>query len=849
MKIWGSITELVKVVFRSGGRETKLDSATQSGSQTDVTFRLPNLVDNSGSPVVATLVEKDLAQVLTNKTIDGDLNTIQDIGVASLKTVLGDANEALVRDASGVVTSAKITNDNVDAAAGIVDTKLATISTAGKVANGATTATNLNTASAIVARDGSNNFSAGTITANITGNVSGTAANVTGIVAKANGGTGADNTNVTFPSTGTLATLAGTETLLNKTTVSSTGLVTGALTLPAGTEAQRPAPTAGMVRYNTDSSAFEGYASGAWSGIGGGGTIDRVTTGSAHGFVVGDLLYLNGATYTKAIATAANTAEVVGMVSRFVSSLIFEITLSGEVSGLTGLTAGDVYFLSAATTGLATNVEPSVIGQVSVPIGVASTTTTMYVAPKRGVVLGGTNARTQLNLASSSPTAIFNAASPSLYTAGELTGWVQLGTSQKFYFRAPFAQNGGSTDWNISPSYVGDTPPAGFSITMANTGVVTMTCPTFTGTGLVNYALNAPAVGATFPLTITSDRILFQTTTPLFFVKANSNIPAWTKTGDFSVSTGQSIAVDNGGLILNIGSSTPVTMVDAATTGRDYYIYLRVDGTLGAYLDTTTAPVGGRLLGGFHYAPGSNAAAEAGGNTTPQINQYSFWDIKWKPSCLDPRGMTLVNNTFWSDIYLTGANAYNASGVSSSKYNVTIADEGSRPFIPAEFGGNGSTRYGNCNWWTATELAASFGKRLPGGQEFQTLAYGTSNEISCGVDPVSTGVNGAGFTNSWEKFTSKWGVIQSTGCMWMWGPEWVLSADVTRAAGWQDLYPAINRGQVFEPANSTTRALLRGANWVVGSNAGVFAVYLGDAPTDTNANIGFRCASNHLIIL
>ena len=501
MKIWGSITELVKVVFRSGNRETKLDAATQTGSQTDVTFRLPNLVNNSGSAVVATIVEIDLAQALTNKTIDGDLNTLQDISIASLKTVLVDANEALVRDAAGVVTSAKITNDNVDNGAGIVDTKLATISTAGKVANGATTATNLNTASAIVARDGSGNFSAGTITANITGDVSGTAGNVTGIVATATGGTG-QNSTATFPTSGVVVTRDATETLLNKTTVSSTGLVTGALTLPAGTEAQRPSPTAGMVRYNTDSSAFEGYASGAWSGIGGGGTIDRVTTGSAHGFVVGDLLYLNGATYTKALATAVNTAEVVGMVSRIVSSLIFEITLSGEVAGLTGLVAGDVYFLSAATTGLATNVEPAIIGQVSVPIGVASTTTTMYVAPKRGVVLGGTNARTQLNLASASPTAIFNAASPSLYTAGELTGWVQLGTSQKFYFRAPFAQNGGSTDWNISPSYVGDTPPAGFSVTMASSGVVTMTCPTFTGTGLVNYALNAPAVGATFPLAV-----------------------------------------------------------------------------------------------------------------------------------------------------------------------------------------------------------------------------------------------------------------------------------------------------------------------------------------------------------
>lgn len=579
MKIWGSITELVKVVFRSGNRETKLDAATQTGTQTDVTFRLPNLVNNSGSAVVATIVEIDLAQALTNKTIDGDLNTLQDISIASLKTVLGDANEVLVRDAAGVVTSAKITNDNVDNGAGIVDTKLATISTAGKVANGATTATNLNTASAIVARDGSGNFSAGTITANITGDVSGTAGNVTGIVATATGGTG-QNSTATFPTSGVVVTRDASETLLNKTTVSSTGLVTGALTLPAGTEAQRPSPTAGMVRYNTDSSAFEGYASGAWSGIGGGGTIDRVTTGSAHGFVVGDLLYLNGATYTKALATAVNTAEVVGMVSRIVSSLIFEITLSGEVAGLTGLVAGDVYFLSAATTGLATNVEPAIIGQVSVPIGVASTTTTMYVAPKRGVVLGGTNARTQLNLPSASPTAIFNAASPSLYTAGELTGWVQLGTSQKFYFRAPFAQNGGSTDWNISPSYVGDTPPAGFSITMANTGVVTMTCPTFTGTGLVNYALNAPAVGATFPLAVDGGSLTTGTVAaarlPLATVAVQGVVPSY-ESGTFLVYAKEPAGISGTAVsctYTRVGSAVTLTIPGSVVTTTSTTIYL-----------------------------------------------------------------------------------------------------------------------------------------------------------------------------------------------------------------------------------------------------------------------------------
>jgi hypothetical protein len=54
----------------------------------------------------------------------------------------------------------------------ITDTYLAQITTASKVANSATTATNANTASAIVARDASGNFTAGTITAALTGNAS-----------------------------------------------------------------------------------------------------------------------------------------------------------------------------------------------------------------------------------------------------------------------------------------------------------------------------------------------------------------------------------------------------------------------------------------------------------------------------------------------------------------------------------------------------------------------------------------------------------------------------------------------------------------------------------------------------
>jgi len=77
---------------------------------------------------------------------------------------------AKLNSLAGGASVSSIVNADIDAAAAIADTKLGTISTAGKVSNSATTATNANTASTIVARDASGNFTAGTITAALTGN-------------------------------------------------------------------------------------------------------------------------------------------------------------------------------------------------------------------------------------------------------------------------------------------------------------------------------------------------------------------------------------------------------------------------------------------------------------------------------------------------------------------------------------------------------------------------------------------------------------------------------------------------------------------------------------------------------
>lgn len=62
-------------------------------------------------------------------------------------------------------------------------------------------------------------------------------------------------------------------------TLSVTG--TGAVLLSAGTTAQRPTPSNGMIRYNSDDAQFEGYADGAWGAIaGGGGDTQTATTTS-----------------------------------------------------------------------------------------------------------------------------------------------------------------------------------------------------------------------------------------------------------------------------------------------------------------------------------------------------------------------------------------------------------------------------------------------------------------------------------------------------------------------------------------------------------------------------------------
>ena len=170
-----------------------------SGQVSGIQFDPPDNILSTGAAWqkidVSATVAGNTAANITSTAIGSIIATnvqaaIQELDAEKIPKVLNSAN-ILVGNSSNVATGTAVTGDvtisntgvtainsdvivnaDINTSAAIADTKLATIATAGKVSNSATTATSANTASAIVARDASGNFTAGTITANLTGTAS-----------------------------------------------------------------------------------------------------------------------------------------------------------------------------------------------------------------------------------------------------------------------------------------------------------------------------------------------------------------------------------------------------------------------------------------------------------------------------------------------------------------------------------------------------------------------------------------------------------------------------------------------------------------------------------------------------
>jgi len=311
------------------------------------------------------------------------------------------------------------------------------------------------------------------------------------------------------------------------------------------------------------------------------------------------------------------------------------------------------------------------------------------------------------------------------------------------------------------------------------------------------------------------------------FRKSDSTISAWTKTGAGTATTSSIIYIEVDGAIKTIASGASIAM-PTLVAGTDYAIWAKTDGTLEATSNHTSPPTANaRKVGGFHYAAGGNATGTSGGDTTASINAYSFWDLKWRPACSDPRGMALVADGFWVDIYLANTDC-DTNG--TSKYNVTIADGSSPPKVPTKFGGNGSTTYGSLTWFESCELASAYGERLLTQREFMAMAYGTTEASSIGSDQGSTILNAA--------YTSKWGVMQSTGVMWIWGDD---RGGAYATGGWNA--NTEGRGSEYNAPN----AVCLGGLWDVGADAGSRCSAWHNAASVSSRDIGVRFSADHFI--
>jgi hypothetical protein len=115
--------------------------------------------------------------------------------------------------------------------------------------------------------------------------------------------------------------------------------------------------------------------------------ITKLICQVSHGFNVKDIIGWSGGTYNKAIANGLYDGEVIGIVSKCYNANCFDLTQSGYITGLTGLTTSTTYFLSDVTAGLLTSIEPTGNTHISKSVLIANSSTSGWVLPYAGYVI------------------------------------------------------------------------------------------------------------------------------------------------------------------------------------------------------------------------------------------------------------------------------------------------------------------------------------------------------------------------------------------------------------------------------------------------------------------------------
>lgn len=172
---------------------------------------------------------------------------------------------------------------------------------------------------------------------------------------------------------------------------------TGAITVPVGSTAQKPAGSGGQIRYNSDSQVFEGYANGAWNPFslaGGVSTFSAGSTGLTPSSATSGVVVLAGTLNVASGGTGANT--LTGYVKGSGTSVM---TASSTIpnTDITGLgtmstqNASAVAITGGTASGVAitgSTINSTVIGSGTAAAGtftnVAMTTGTITTTPTTG---------------------------------------------------------------------------------------------------------------------------------------------------------------------------------------------------------------------------------------------------------------------------------------------------------------------------------------------------------------------------------------------------------------------------------------------------------------------------------